>query len=422
MSVKKKYVNPWKPNDEKEHYPSAIEWWCAESFFKTLEDKKKWNLKTSFTEWHEGTYIGSVYHSTLFDINNNKIYPYYNRNDKEKLISSDDRFEIKYDDSIVKGLYPNYFLQINDKKNNIKIDAEYKASSLPHWIAQDLTNGWLPLGIGLYRYGFIPKGDINGKMKISNKEFTIKGEGYFEHVWGDMNYNSPLFHKEIKKTIGVYKNLIGWWIKNYEVKFPDTIGLSTDNNPLGYDWAWALFDNGWTLYYGNFMFFLTEGPVAGTVIFSKDGKKYEEIGNARFRYLKVEKGKKFDYKYPSEFEFTAKKGKQKLYLKLKMTTNKREYIARFPTGKLWLGFVICEAPGIIEGYYFDGSKKTNLKGICKIEPQRQISIFGHNSIKIDFLKPPKGCGISIELDSHYFRKKIKTQFKLSLKPKIKFEV
>jgi predicted ester cyclase len=165
-----------------------------------------------------------------------------------------------------------------------------------------------------------------------------------------------------------------------------------------------------------------EGPVVGTIIFTKDGRTYEEIGNARFKYLKIKNGKEYDFKYPSEFEFVAEKGKQKLYLKLKMTTDTREYVARFPKGKYWLGFVICEAPGVIEGYYFDGSKKTKLKGICKIEPQRQISFLGHNSLKIDFLKPPKGIGLSFDLNSHYFKKKIGAQLNIAPKPKIKFKI
>jgi len=423
MIENKKSANPWRPEDEREHFPSTLEWWCAEAFFKTVEDDKQWSLKTNFTEWNEKSGVGSVYHSTIFDQSSKKIYPYYSRNEKEKLKSADNSFEIQYDDSVIKGLYPSYSIFINDKKNNIQVDAEYKAKSLPHWIAQEVTNGWLPLGLGLYRYGFIPKGDITGKMTINDKTHTIKGEGYIEHVWGDFNYYNPMAQiKEIKKTIGVYTKLIGWWAHNYKPKFPNSLIFSTENNPYGYDWAWALFDNGWTLYYGNFLFWLMKGPVAGTIILSKDGEKYEEIGNARFRYLEMKKGKKYDFKYPSEFEFTAENGKQKLFLKLKMTSDTREYIARFPSGKYWRGFVICEAPGTIEGYYFDGSKKTELKGICKIEPQRQISFLGHNSLRVDFLKPPNGVGVSLDLESHYFNKKIITQLQFAPKPKIKMEL
>jgi hypothetical protein len=103
-----------------------------------------------------------------------------------------------------------------------------------------------------------------------------------------------------------------------------------------------------------------------------------------------------------------------------MTTKAREYVSRFRKGKHWLGFVICEAPGIVEGYYSNNKKTIKLKGIAKIEPQRQVSIIGHNSLKIDIMKPPKGVGISLNFESHYLKKNIFTKIQLIPYPKIKF--
>jgi hypothetical protein len=166
-----------------------------------------------------------------------------------------------------------------------------------------------------------------------------------------------------------------------------------------------------------------EGPTAGTLILSKDGKTYVEFCNVHFKYNKTQYSKNYDFYYPEELEVTATKGKEKLHLRFKMTNESREYISRFSGGKYWLGFVICEAPGIVDGYYLDGEEKIKLSGTCKIEPQRQASIIGHNSLRIDFVKPPGGIGISFDLDSHYFRKKILFQIKLAphLKIKINFK-
>jgi hypothetical protein len=415
-------TNPWAPEDEREHFPSVMEWWCAITFFRTIEDNKKWSFKGSFTEWFEKPEKGSILSTTLFDQDTGKYLVYGSRNGTDKLEAAKDRFYVKYDDSFMGGLYPNYEMYFNDKENKIKFNINYKAEALPHWIAQDVTGGWLPLGLGFYRYGFIPKCKVSGTMVMNDKTYHIEGKGYFEHVWGSIRYYNSLENlSELKKSLSIYSKLIGWWIHNHKIRIPKSIKFSTENNPLGYDWAWALLDNGWMIFYGNILFWISEGPIAGALILSKDGKTYTEFCNVHFKYNKTQYSKKYDFYYPTELEATATKGKEKLHLKFKMTSESREYLSRFSSGKYWLGFVICEEPGIVDGYYFDGEKEIKLSGICKIEPQRQASIIGHNSLKIDFVKPPEGVGISFDLDSHYFRKKIFTQIQLVPRPKIKIK-
>ena len=413
--MNKELVNPWTPEDEKEHFPSILEWWCAISFFKSIEDKKKWNLKASFAQWVEKDgKPGSILNMTLFDQDNNTHQVYFSRKDGNTLKSSKDTLDIRYDDSFIKGSYPHYKMYFNDKKNNIQFDLNYNAESLPRWIAQDITNGWLPMGLGFYRYGFIPKSNLSGKMMMNNKMFSLEGKGYFEHVWGDFSYSSPLSNlSQLHKTISVYSRLIGWWLHNHKANIPSSVIISTENNALGYDWVWSLLDNGWTLYYGNILFWIMKGPVTGTLILTKDGRRYLEFGNIHFKYNKVQYSKEYDFYYPTEIEVTGIKGEEKLHLNFKMTSEAREYVSRFTGGKYWLCFVICEAPGTVEGYYYDGKKKTKISGVCKIEPQRQASVVGHNSLQIDIIKPPEGVGISFDLDSHLIKKKIFTQIQLA---------
>jgi len=413
--------NPWTKEDEKEHFPSVMEWWCAITFFKTIEDNKKWSFKGSFAEWVEKTKKGSVFNTTFFNQTDNKNFLYHSRNDKEKLDSSEHELHIRYDDSSLKGSYPNYELFFHDKKNNMKLHLNYEATSLPHWIAQDVTDGWLPMGLGFYRYGFIPKCKVTGELTIDDKKYHIQGDGYFEHVWGDIWYDNPLASlSNIKKTLSVYFKLMGWWIKNHRFKIPKTLKFSTENNPFGYDWSWALLDNGWTIFYGNILFWVMQGPIFGTLTLSKDGINYNEFCHVNFQYNKIEYSKKYDFYYPSEIEITATKGEEKIHLIFKKTGQKREYESRFQNGKYWKAFVICEAPGVVEGEYYNGKEKTKLSGVCKIEPQRQVSVIGHNSLHIDFIKPPQGIGISFDLESHYLKKKIMFKKQLAPRPKIKF--
>jgi hypothetical protein len=84
--------------------------------------------------------------------------------------------------------------------------------------------------------------------------------------------------------------------------------------------------------------------------------------------------------------------------------------------------MIPEMPGKIEGTYSDGKKITTLIGDCKLVQQRQASILGHNSLTIDILKPPKGFGVSFDLDSHYLKKKMYMNIKLAPLPKIKMSL
>ena len=416
--------NPWTEEDEKEHFPCLMEWWSAEAFFTSKENNKKWSLKVAFTEWFENKKKqGSISNITLFDQDENKHYIFCKRDDLNRLKSEKNKFYVQFEDSFIKGAFPIYEMRFIDKNNDIELNIRYEAKSYPHWIAQDITNGWLPMGLGIYRYGFIPDNILTGTLRIKKKIYKIEGKGYFEHVWGDFDYDKPFNPANLKKTVITYIKLMGWRIKNRDIKIPNTIAFSLENNPFGYDWTWALFDNGWTMFYGNTMFWLMNGPGMGTIILTKDGRNYTEYNDFTFYYKKMKYADEYDFYYPTEFEIKIKKGLEKIHLNFKMTNTPREYISIFPYAKLhWVGLAICESPGIVKGYYYDNEKEIRLSGICKIEPQRQIAIFGHNKLKIDFQKPPDGIGIKIDIVSHFFLKKIKINLQLAPIPKINFKL
>lgn len=424
MNYTKEPVNPWTTEDEREHFPSIIEWWGTEAFFKTVEDNKKWSLKTSLSEWFsKPDNYGSNAISTLFDLDENKHFDYYSRSNSEKLKSVKDCLNISYNDSFVKGTYPDFFIYFKDSKNNYEFDLKYHAEALPRWVAQDVTNGLLPMGFGSFRYGFIPRCSVSGTMKKEDKIFNIEGKGYFEHVWGNFSYTDPLSNiSELKNTTSIFLKLIVWWLNNRKIEFPQSLKLSTENNPLGYDWVWAILDNGWSLFYGNALFWIMKGPAAGTLILTKDGKTYSEFWNINFQYNSTIYAKDYDFYYPSELEITAQKGNEKLHLCFKISSDSREHLLRFPPGKQFLGFVICELPGTVEGYYINGNEKINLTGLCKIEPQRQVLSIGHNALEIDFVLPPKGVGMSLNFNSHLMMRELFTKIHLVPNPSFKFNI
>lgn len=422
--AEKQKGKPWTSEDETRHQDSTLEWWCLEAFFTTKKDKKNWSYKADFTEWN--TYSnekGSFIKATLFDIGENKIVEQYDRDDKNRLQSSKKGFNIGYKNSLIKGRYPEYDMFFENPENNMEVKIKYIAKSKPHWVTENITNGWLPLGLGFYRYGFIPKGKITGTLKIHNEEYEIEGEGYYEHIWGNFTYQSLLGNlKSLKKSIQTYLKLISTAVRMIKPKIPSSIKMLSENNPLGYDWAWFLADNGWTFFYGNIMFWLMEGPVAGVLIMTKDGEHYEEFYTSSFKYTNLKKAKKYDFYYPTGYEIISENGSEKIVLKCEMTTDIREYLSEFDDEKYWKGLAICEAPGVFKGYHYDGKKKTSLKGACKIEPQRQISAIGHNKIEFHFLTPPKGLGLKIDVNSHFLKKNIYTNFQLFPKMKTGFNI
>jgi len=418
-----KAINPWTPYDEKEHSPCAIEWWCVEGFFKTLENNKRWAVKGSFTELYKGEYgLGMNTNLTLFNLDEDTHTIYYFRDDERKLDIIEKPFTIKFKDTYIQGKYPLYKIKFKDPKNKIDLYLNYNAKAMPHWVSQDVSNGYLPMGSGFYRYGFIPRIKLDGKLIIKDKSFNIEGEGYFEHVWGNISYINPLLNiSELKKSIEIYSKLVGWWIKNHKPKIPRSLVFSTENNPFGYDWVWAILDNGWSIFYGNILFFVMKGPIAGTLILTKDGEKYTEFCNVTFEYITREYSKKYDIYYPTEIRAVAKKGEEKLVLNFKNTNKISKLICPIKyRKKIWTAFVIYEEPGEVNGYYQNGENKVSLSGKCKIEPQRHISKLGHNSVKFDFIKPPEGIGLSANFDLHYLRKKIETTLKFTPLPHFKF--
>jgi len=423
MFEKNNTLNPWTNDDERHHIHSALEWWAVETFFQTKEDKKSWCLKLALSDWiAKDKKTGSLCNMTLFDQEANTHSVLFDWNDTTRLQAQKDTFEVHHGDSYIKGGFPTYQVRIHDVKNDIEIDITLQADSYPHWVGQRISDGWLPIGIGSYRYGFIPKNTVTGTLKKQGKTYTVEGSGYYEHVWGNFDYDQPLFHFEgLGKTIGSYVRLMLWWLSNHHRRIPRSISFSSENNPFGYDWAWALFDNGWSLFYGNAMFWVSDGPAAGILIFTKDGKTYTDFSDITFHYRKIAYAKDYDFYYPTELELIAKKEEETLHLNFTRTNASREYARTVHPDQFLIGLAICETPGKVTGYYDDGKQKIPLSGMSKLEPQRELTAVGHNSLSINFLCPPQGVGISFQLESHLLLRRIAASFQLAPRVNIQWK-
>jgi len=411
--------NPWTPEDEGDHSLIMKEWWTIETIFKTKEDNRKWNLISSFSyKYDEQT---CFFQYILFDITSKKYVAYKDIDDKiEKLSFSKNKVDLKYEKSSIKGLYPNYKIHIEDPDNKLIADMDYKAKALPHWVAQNKTNGFLPIGFNYYRYGFLPNCNLNGTLNFKGKKYEIIGKGYIEHAYGDFLYKNPFKHiHDFKKTLSLYIKLGKWWLSENKPKIPQTIKFTSENNTYGYDWIWGVFDNDWSLFFGNSMFWISEGPSFGALYLTQDGKNYHEFCNVRFKYLDSIYLKKYDIYYPKDIELTGILEDKKIKIKFLSTTESYEYIDSYKEKDYFKAWILCELPAKMIGHYEDKNGKTSLKGDCKIVILRVPTSLGHNSLNINFLLPPKGVGLKIEIDSHYFKKQIFSNIQLAPKPKFK---
>jgi hypothetical protein len=414
--------NPWTPQDEGDHYPVMKEWWTIETLFKTLEDNRKWNLKVIMAYKMETP--SCFFQYALFDITSKKCILRADIDDDiERLSHKKNKLDLQYEKSTISGLYPNYHIHIDNEKQGFAADMKYKAKSLPHWVAQDITNGNLPFGWNFYKYGFIPNCDLSGTLNIKNKSYNIEGKGYLEHVWGEWSYQNP-FQKlsDLKKTISTYVNLGKWWLSQHKPCIPKSISFTTENNIFGYDWVWGVFDNDWSLFYGNSMFWISEGPAFGVLSITPDGKNYWEFCNVTFHYNKLIYIKKYDAYFPCDLELTGVLGDRKIHLRFWLTTESYEYIDNFKNDRFYKAFILCEMPGRMEGVYTDCKKNVKLKGDCKMMPLRQPSVLGHNSLRFDFLLPPKGVGIDVDLNSHYLKKRVTTRTRFAPHLDFKFNI
>ena len=420
--VKKKNTNPWTPKDEGSHYPITREWWTYETIFKTKEDKKKYNLMLIMA--YNLEIPSCFFQYTLFNIDANKCIIREDIDDDiKKFIHKKNKLELKYKENFVKGLYPNYTLHLENKEKEFNIDIEFDAKSFPHWIAQDITNGELPIGLNFYKYGYIPNCDIKGNFKLKNKKYDLEGFGYVEHVWGDWSYQRP-FKKfsNLKKTFSTYLNLGKWWLSEHNPKIPDKLKFASENNIFGYDWAWGVFDNSWSFFYGNILFWLSEGPGFGVFSLTKDGKKYLEFSDFNFKYNKVTYVKEYDIYFATDFEIFGRLKDEKIHLRFFIDKKSHEYIDPFQKQGFYKAFILSEMPAKVEGEYKDKNGIVKLCGDCKMMPLRQPSVLGHNALSFEFIKPPKGVGIKIDFNSHYLKKRIKTNLLLSPKLSFNFNV
>lgn len=393
------------PDEEGDHFPCGCEWWCFHSSV-TLQTGTHLDI---LTEFQYGT--KAVNRSTInvvlfcfycFNRDTGQVFDFtetfVNKGNQSGPFSfKKNTLDVRFNNCTLKGLYPSYFIYVENENKSFIMNISLNATSSSHWIAENISNGYFPWGLGWARYGIIPRLDVEGNITFNGTTSRSSGIAYYEHLWGNFSYFITL--KSPSEFIAFVKNLpkvmpFVKWIWTEQTKTYSQLKLSTSNH-YGYDWVWGSFTNGWSVQLG---FFHTMG---GEVCLTPDGQTFWDFADLSVKYTRLLYIPETDTYYPLDMNITAKSGDKTLHLSL--TTTTQPYLGVltvYPASRLCSGAGGIQTAGIIEGYYSDASQNISLQGNCTIGPFRQYPTTRFESLEVARIRSPQATGFSIEIVSH----------------------
>ncbi|MFO8132518.1 MAG: lipocalin-like domain-containing protein [Thermoplasmatota archaeon] len=408
-------ASDWSASDEGAHFPCSREWWNVDAVM-TLDSGARWTLTSSF-EYERETPACNLF-LTLFNLSSGDSYSLGSYGDPIGTLSFEkNQVNLSYGDSWMQGRYPSY--RVHFERRNVTVDLQLNATTPPKWVADSISGAVLPMGLGSYRYGFIPRCTVSGTMTMDNVSHRVTGTGYYEHVWGNWTYSNPLRSGSgLEHTLKAYGQLAGWWLSHREGNPSSSIGFATESNMFGYDWIWASFDSGWSLFYGNIPFWVTEGPAFGILYLVTPDGRYLTFSDIAFSYTSMAYAPEYDAYYPTGIELEARHNEHHVALNCTMACDVNTYLDTNLSSSLWQAIYLWESPGPIAGVYSNESNTVSLNGTCEIEPMRQISVLGHNALTLDLLPPEQGLGADCSLVSHFFDVALRVRCRMLPFPRI----
>lgn len=419
------------PEDEGDHFPCACEWWTFHVSL-VLENGIHWDVLLQFQYETNQTNRSDLNKFILFlycfNRDNGKMLDFTVVQTKKNVWEQipfyfkKNMIDLKYYNCTMRGLYPNYTVYIENIDKSFTLSLSINATSLPHWVAQEASNGYFPWGLGWARYGFIPRLNASGFITIEGMVSVVSGSGYFEHVWGNFTYGlskKPLSNlKDLVKHLRNVLPFVRWVLSEQIVDYQQPELMINNENFFGYEWAWAMFDNGWNVHMGVFhVMDSNEGPMYGELALT-DGKTYWDFADITVKYRRFLYIEETDTYAPLDIEITARnKGGDTLHLLFNTTTE--PFLSGIgPLSRFSCGSGGMQTVGVVEGYYTTPEHNISLHGNCTIAMYRQFIAMKYRSLTIENIRPPQGFGFNATLISHQLN--FKLFFELQLLPYIKY--
>jgi len=355
------YRRDVSPEDEGVHYDKiriSREWWYYGAVFNDEDSElQNWSIQVSFNHMARGDLLGTlkpdVLVVTLYGdggesfggmINKER---YLNILNTGTLIASSPGVNVEFEDSWAEGEYPDWHVHAEDRDidehNEIIIDLDYHANSLPLWTVG--TRAFDKSESSIANYLFLGC-SVSGTITINGQEFSVKGTGHHEHSW------TPL---------AITKRSINGW-----------------------DWFYMTLDNGWQVYSTRFLptpqFIsgkMTKINPFGTLLITTDnGETITELKNVDIEITRVDDQIFPFVEMPAEFNYYAKPSLNPIYIvsqALLYGTNivldadievehSIDKVWRFPT---FLGMKLgsCSLQGTLKWSDEDGDHQESITGI-----------------------------------------------------------
>ena len=327
-----------RENDEGIHhnrYFSLQEWWYFNVLFNKLDNKlKDCSLTISLCSFPHTDSLKLVLH-TKKEKNYGNIY----LKPANTLRSKGTALDIKLGDNNAKGKYPYWHVysdNIGLDDHEIIVDLDFKANSLPMWI---LKNTGFNLSTSPFGYYCIMNCDVKGIVKLTGKDYHVKGLGYHDHTW------MPLSKKTNSKP---RKKIIDFNI---------------------WDWLCIHFDNGWDAFIGkihSYNRFAFINLIPGSICITPGGKKLVECKYFTLKNLEYKDSSFPSLKVPIKIQMKALKAnfsrdkplKKSFFLDITFEVeNIKELVPRNPP--TWVQW---ETTGNVKGKILESGKEIKLKG------------------------------------------------------------
>jgi predicted secreted hydrolase len=404
-------IYDFPPEVEGDHFPCGVEYWWLYTML-TFEDGRQWDMCAQFfyvmnwtgTNWSETEGI-SYLRIQSWNRETGKYYDcFHESKHPDTFQHKKNIIDLKYYNSTMKGLYPNYSAHFNDDINNITLTVDVNAVSPPYQHFNKVVNGTIPLGTGVFNYWSIPMVELSGNLTVNGTKFNVTGVGYHEHLFGDRPIDGTFKFRfssidDLIKLNFLYLSILKWMLQPrtiswlYKMHIPH---ISVDNL-RGYDWIWSAFDNGWSMIFVRlrlgYPFSFTEGPCYSVLILT-DGTDIWEFSEVYVKIIQDKYLEESDLYIPLDYKIMGLNDDKRIFISFNSTTNFTRLFNKFTQIKSSEGGLFLAA-GETTGYFENGEETILLSGRGTNTPYLLFPLLGYRSLEIQLLLPPDGLGFII---------------------------
>lgn len=238
------------PADEGTHRLARREWWYFNVIFDDPNSElKNWSIIISFNKMASKD-IRFLQRDNLFVLLYDEKETSYDfsiiNKPRGTLQMGGPGVDIQFENNWALGQYPSWQIHTFNAEKGFTVDLNFTADFMPVWVIGRSSNLLFEKYFGGDYY--IPRCIVNGTIQWQNKEYTVSGIGYHDHIW-------------------------------------ETFAPRVITN--GWEWFSIHFDNGWEMYLSKFNFRTLKDRYAAAIIISPNNRNLVEYDKYTFIYTET---------------------------------------------------------------------------------------------------------------------------------------